>query len=269
MNLAVATGEDMGSLLVKSATRAIEVLESFKLGQQPRSMSELAAALGYPHSSMTVLLKTLVKLGYLNFDRRSRVYFPTPKVTALGDWIPRVLFGSSRILEVMKDVHAATGEGVFLGTRNDVYLQYMTTIPSIHALRFHIDEGTIRPITRSAAGWVLLTDMSDDKVDNIVRRANIATQDPSERVTVREIMDRLKEIRARGYAHAENVPFLGGGTLAVPLPVQIQGQPTVLAVGGVADRIRGHFDQYLAALQAAARSLAPTQEFDTPIRIDL
>jgi DNA-binding IclR family transcriptional regulator len=259
----------MGSLLVKSATRAIEVLEYFKLSQQPRSMSELASSLGYPHSSMTVLLKTLVKLGYLNFDRRSRVYFPTPKVTALGDWIPRVLFGSSKILDAMKDVHAATGEGVFLGTRNDVYLQYMTTIPSIHALRFHIDEGTIRPITHSAAGWMLLTDMPADKVDNIVRRANIATPNPSERVQVRDIMEKLKEIRARGYAHAENVPFLGGGTLAVLLPVQIQGQPAVLALGGVAERVRTNFDRYLSALQSAAQSLAPTQEFDTPVRIEL
>ena len=145
----------MTPALVKSATRAIEVLEYFKLCQQPRSMSELAGDLGYPQSSMTVLLKTLVKLGYLNFDRQSRVYFPTPKVTSLGEWIPKVLFGSGKILAAMRDVHAATGEGVFLGTKNDVYLQYMTTMPSIHALRFHIDEGTIRPITQSAAGWIL------------------------------------------------------------------------------------------------------------------
>jgi DNA-binding IclR family transcriptional regulator len=259
----------MDRSLVKSATRAIEVLEYFKLSQQPRSMSELAGNLGYPHSSMTVLLKTLVKLGYLNFDRQSRVYFPTPKVTALGDWIPRVLFGSGKIIEAMKDVHAATGEGVFLGTRNDVYLQYLTTIPSIHALRFHIDEGTIRPITRSAAGWMLLTDMPDDKVDNIVRRANIATPDPAERVQVRDILEKLREIRVLGYARAENIPFLGGGTLAVLLPVQIQGQPAVLALGGVAERIRSNFQPYLEALQSAASSVGPLQDFNAPVHIDL
>ena len=135
----------MSPSLVKSATRAIEVLEYFKLSQQPRSMSELAADLGYPQSSTTVLLKTLVKLGYLNFDRQNRVYFPTPKVTSLGEWIPKVLFGSGKIIAAMKDVHAATGEGVFLGTKNDVYLQYMTTLPSIHALRFHIDEAPFVP----------------------------------------------------------------------------------------------------------------------------
>jgi DNA-binding IclR family transcriptional regulator len=258
----------MTPALVKSATRAIEVLEYFKLCQQPRSMSELASDLGYPQSSMTVLLKTLVKLGYLNFDRQSRVYFPTPKVTSLGEWIPKALFGSGKILATLKDVHAATGEGVFLGTKNDVYLQYITTIPSIHALRFHIDEGTIRPITQSAAGWILLIGLPEERIDNIVRRANIATPNPAERVQVREMMKRLEEIRVRGYATAENIPFLGGGTIAVLLPVQVQGQPVTLALGGVAERVRRNFDSYLAALQAAARSIKPDPDFDTPIKIE-
>ena len=258
----------MSSALVKSATRAIEVLEYFKLSQQPRSMSELAADLGYPQSSATVLLKTLVKLGYLNFDRQNRVYFPTPKVTSLGEWIPKVLFGSGKIIAAMKDVHAATGEGVFLGTKNDVYLQYMTTLPSIHALRFHIDEGTIRPITRSAAGWILLTGLSDERIDNIVRRANSATPNPAERMQVRDIMERLAQIRASGYASVENIPFQGGGTIAVLLPVQVQGQPVTLALGGLAERVRGNFDRYLAALKSAARSVTPAQDFDTPIQIE-
>ncbi len=97
---------------VKSAARAFEILEYFRLSRQPRSMSEIATALGYPLSSSTVLLKTLVKLGYLNYERRARVYFPTTKVTGLGEWIPRTLFGSGQVLDAMKDVHAATGEGV-------------------------------------------------------------------------------------------------------------------------------------------------------------
>ena len=68
----------MANPQVKSATRAIEILEYFKLAQQPRSMSQMASDLGYPQSSTTVMLKTLVNLGYLNFDRSTRDYFPTP-----------------------------------------------------------------------------------------------------------------------------------------------------------------------------------------------
>ena len=67
----------------------IAVLEYFRLCRQPRTISQISGDLGYPQSSAPVLLKTLVTLGYLSFDRSSNVYFPTPKVTSLGDWVPR------------------------------------------------------------------------------------------------------------------------------------------------------------------------------------
>lgn len=78
------------------------------------------------------------------------------------------------MLEVMHDVHAATGETVAIGTTNDVYLQYVKIIQSNHLLRFHVDEGTLRPLTQSALGWLLMLTMSDENVDSIVRRANMA-----------------------------------------------------------------------------------------------
>lgn len=252
---------------VKSATRALQVLEYFSLNQQRRSMSEIAADLGYPQSSATVLLKTLISMGYLNYDRKERVYFPTPKVTALGDWIPRALFGSGEVLAAMRDVHNATGEGIFLATCNDIYMQYAKTLESIHALRFHLDEGLIRPITQSAAGWVLLSAMPDDRLDNLVRRANIATP-VAERVSTAAIQERIAQIRAQGYAHAEGVPLVGGATIAVLLPTRIQGQPTVLALGGIAERIRANFDAYLGALKDAAASSRAQDAFDVPIQLD-
>jgi DNA-binding IclR family transcriptional regulator len=210
-----------------------------------------------------------VTLGYLNFDRRDRVYFPTPKVTALGEWIPRALFGNGRIIDALNDVHAATGEGVFLGTKNDIYLQYVKTRVSLHALRFHIDEGTIRPITRSAAGWLLLSALPVDRIDNIVRRANIVIASQSERMTTAEVMKRLDEIRAQGYAQAENVPLKGGATLAVLLPTAVQGQSVALALGGIAERVKANFKPYLSALKAAAETVRLDRDFETPVHIDL
>lgn len=257
----------MANPQVKSATRAIEILEYFKLSQQPRSMSQMASDLGYPQSSTTVMLKTLVTLGYLNFDRSTRNYFPTPKLTALGDWIPRVLFGTGKMIDALNDLHAATGEGIFLGTKNDIYLQYTRTKESIHALRFHIDEGYMRPLTLSAAGWVLLTTLPDDKVDNIVRRANISTPDAAERIKTETILEKLAEIRTRGYAYAENTPLEGGATLAILLPGEIQGQPVTLALGGVLDRVKKNYASYEAALFSAAASVRSDADFDLPVQI--
>jgi DNA-binding IclR family transcriptional regulator len=257
----------MQSAQVKSATRAIEILEYFVGVRQPRAMTEIALALGYPQSSATVLLKTLVSLGYLNFDRKERVYFPTPKVTSLGDWVPRALFGSGRVLDAARDVHAATGEGVGISTKNDVYLQYVQNFQSIHPLRFVIPEGTLRPLTQSGVGWTLMSTLPDDKIDNLVRRANIASE-KSERVTVASILEKVHEIRRQGYCLSQDVPFIGGATLSMLLPVKIQNQPAVLFLGGAKDRFKENHDRYLAVLQRAVKSVKPTDPFDQPIDIE-
>jgi DNA-binding IclR family transcriptional regulator len=243
---------------VKSALRALEILELFSEVQEPRAMSDIGLALGYPASSATVLLKTLVGLGYLNFDRSTRLYFPTPKLTSLGDWIPKALFGSGHVLEAMHDAHAATGEAVAIGTTNDVYLQYVKIIQSIHPLRFVVDEGTLRPLTQSALGWLLMSTMPDEKVDNTIRRANIATSNAADRVKLPDMMRRIRQIRGKGYCSAENVPILGGATICVLLPVTIQNQPVTLGLGGAADRIKQNFGRYLNVLQQAARSIKAT-----------
>lgn len=254
---------------VKSAARAFEILENFCVSRQPRSMTELATVLDYPRSSMTVLLKTLVRLGYLNYDRRERVYFPTTKVTGLGDWVPRALFGSGQVLDALNDLHAATGEGCFLGVKNDVYLQYIKTRDSIHALRFHIEEGTVRPLTRSVAGQVLLAALPAAKLENTVRRANIATPDRAKRADLQEVINITAKIRQLGYGYGEDMPFKGGATLATILPVLVQGQPVVLALGGISTRFHDNWDTYLDALRKAVRSIRTDPNFDQPVQIDL
>ncbi|MEM5493402.1 helix-turn-helix domain-containing protein [Hoeflea sp. AS16] len=253
----------MQSSQVKSATRAIEILELFKRIRQPRAMSEIAQALNYPQSSTTVLLKTLVTLGYLHFDRRERLYFPTPKVAALGDWVPRALFGNSRVLDAMRDVHAATGESVAINIKNDVYVQYVQVLQSVHALRFHVEEGTVRPLTQTGLGWTLMSTMTDEKIDNIVRRANLATE-KSKRVTISDMMEKVREIRAKGYGFAENIPFPGGATLCLVLPVTIHGQAAVLGLGGAAGRIRQNHDRYLSILRHAVSSVQPSDLIEQP-----
>lgn len=254
---------------VKSAMRVLEILEFFKHVRQPRAMSEISAALGYPQSSTTVLLKTLISLGYLNFNRHERLYFPTVKVTSLGEWVPTTLFSSPGILAAMNDVHAATGESVSINTKNDIYVQYVQVIQSVHALRFQVNESELRPMTQSATGWMLMSTMNDKMLDNIIRRANIVTQKNGERVDLPAMMEKVRRIRSQGYAATENIPFLGGASICVLLPVTIQGQPVTLGLGGAAERIRQNFDHYLQILQRAAKALEPVDGFETPIEIEL
>ena len=242
---------------VKSATRVIEVLEFFRDHREPRSLKQLTDALGYPQSSTTVLLKSLVNLGYLNYDRVRRVNFPTLRVASLGDWIGHALLGRGRLLEAMRDVHHATGETVSIAVQNDVYMQYIRVLQSSHPLRFYTEEGSMRPLVQSSLGWLLMSTRPDDEVERLVRRANIAIARPGDRVKVNEMVERVAALRGQATVYAENIPLLGGATLSTLLPVTIHDQPVAFGLGGALERVRPMQQRYATLLRRAALSVGP------------
>jgi|GEM_PF-387860 len=240
---------------VKSAIRVIEVLEFFAKAQEPCSLKDIIQSLQYPQSSTTILLKNLVGIGYLNYDRQRRKYFPTMRLARLGDWVPAALFGNGRVFDVMNDLHNITGDNIGLGIQNDVFLQYIKNIESGYPVNFSIPEGSMRLLTQSAAGWMLLALQDDKKIDYTVRRANIAVDRPEDRVKVEEFLAQMPSIREQGYAYAENIPFVGAATICVPLPITVQGQPVVMSVGGSIERIQPRKNELLKLLLRSAQSL--------------
>jgi DNA-binding IclR family transcriptional regulator len=240
---------------IKSAVRVLEVLEYFRQHRRPASLKDIAQQLDYPQSSATVLLKNLSELGYVSYDRSARTYFPTLKVASLGDWISHQLFGQGEIFEAMRDLHSATGETVSIALQNDVYIQYIRVIQSVHPLRFYTQEGSQRPLTLSATGWLLLSTHSDAMVEKLVRRANIATAATQQRQSLAHMLERVALARKDGALYAQDIPILGGATVCALLPVRVQGKPVVLGMGGTVERIRPHKDRYLKLIKDLAASL--------------
>jgi DNA-binding IclR family transcriptional regulator len=244
----------MSKVAVKSAARTMEILNHFSAVRVPQSQKTLCEALGYPQSSATVLLKTLTDMGFLNYDRGHRVYFPTVKLTALGEWIPAALFGRGEILDIMRDVHAATNETVVAAIRNDVYIQYIAALESSHAIRFHVEAGDMRPVTQSAVGWLVMSSLNDRETDFLVRRSNIALGRAAG-FNIDKTLECVRQTRTRKYGYAENMPLLGGATLGILLPLTVQGQPVALCIGGALERMRQNRTRYYSILQKLSKSL--------------
>jgi DNA-binding IclR family transcriptional regulator len=250
---------------VKSAIRVIEVLELFEKTREPHSLKEIIEHLQYPQSSTTILLKNLVSVGYLNYDRQRRKYFPTLRLAKLGSWVPTALFGSGRVFDVMNDLSKVTGDTIGLGIQNDVYLQYIKNIQSTYPVHYVVPEGSMRLLTKSAAGWLLMAALDDKKADYTIRRANIAIDRSEDRVKVEEIMAMLPRIREQGYSYSEDVPFVGVATLCVLLPILVQGQQVVMSVGGLTDRIRPRKNELMRLLKRSAASLVGEGDAPGPV----
>ena len=84
----------MSKEVIKTAKRLFEILEYFDEMQRPLSLKEVALRFGYPVSSASAVLKSMVVLGYVDFDRYSGV-LQEPGYRHLADsaWVVRLRFG--------------------------------------------------------------------------------------------------------------------------------------------------------------------------------
>ena len=239
---------------IKSAARVLEVLELFAEIRAPLRQKAVVERLAYPQSSTTVLLKSLAALGYLNYHRPSRTYFPTTRVAAVGDWINHFIYGDGAdtpLLAMMRSIHAATGETVALVSQNDLFIQYLRVIVPEHRPSFPPPEGTMRLLTQSSAGLVLLSRMPDTTVDHLVRHIDLHERGRAPRVDLPALFEHLTRIREQGYCFLAGIPIAEAATISMPLPDAPHGIPLAIGVGGASERIIPNRPRIVATLQAA------------------
>lgn len=70
--------------LVKSAGRVLQIFEIFAQNKRAMRITEIAEKLEIPQSSASLLVKTLMQNGYLDYSARGRSVQPTMRLTLLG-----------------------------------------------------------------------------------------------------------------------------------------------------------------------------------------
>jgi DNA-binding IclR family transcriptional regulator len=220
---------------VKSAARVLEIFEHFAATRAPASVMDVAKALGYPQSSTSVLLKSLVGLGYLDYDAGARHYVPNLRIALLANWIERGAYRDEALIRRLERIRDLSGETVLLGLRNGIHAQYVVILEADRPIRFHIDMGTLRPLTRAALGRVLLAKESDAELRRIVRRIN--AEIPQHRMDEAAFLAIMAEVRADGFAGTAGDVTPGAGVVAVALPEPPGGTPMAVGVGGPLERL--------------------------------
>lgn len=233
---------------VKSAGRVLEILEYFDDLQRQSTVMEIAEALGYPQSSTSALLRSLVSMGYLIYDAHARTYITSSRVALLGSWVNSEFFAEGAIISMMKELNEQTGDTVMLAVRNGLRMQYIHVVQATSPARLHMTLGTVRPLAASGAGYALLSTMTDSEVTRLVMRINAETEEGKPLIKIRELLETLAVIRRKGYAFTCDMVTRGGGIIAAPLPY-VSGQPRmILGMGGISEVMRGREEELSSAL---------------------
>jgi DNA-binding IclR family transcriptional regulator len=223
--------------VVKSAVRTLEILEYFDDIRQPLNVAGIAAALDYPQSSTAALLRSLVAMGYLQYNRNRRTYMPTDRVPFLGSWIDPSLFEDGALPRLMRAIGKRTGQLVLLAARNGDMAQYIHVLNDPAAVSHHIKIGQKRPLATSAVGQVLLNAMDEKRIRRLYHRMNAYAQSPDDKIDTSELLAHLSAVRKRGHKFSRDRVVFGYGMIALPIPASFTSRPLALGVGGLSETL--------------------------------
>jgi DNA-binding IclR family transcriptional regulator len=130
---------------IKSAQRALEVLEYFSDARPTATVMDIARSMGYPQSSTSELLNCLVSLGYLNRDRDQRTYRPTARVAVIGSSVQPELFRKGRLLAILDHLAEEAGVTVTLAHKVGMSVQHPVLARKlVHRINAEAPEGADR-----------------------------------------------------------------------------------------------------------------------------
>jgi IclR family pca regulon transcriptional regulator len=208
-------GRGTGPDFVEALARGLDVLTCFDADHRSMSLTDVATAAGLARPTARRLLLTLEELGFV----RSSVgmFELTPKVLTLG-----IAYVSSLGLWDIARPHlealvARTGESSSMAQLDGSDIVYVArvSVPKLIALRVEI--GTRFPAVQTSQGKVLLAALPPGEVDTVLAQPSRAGLPPYIGRTPEALRAELTEVRARGWATADEELAPGVRSVAVPV----------------------------------------------------
>jgi len=190
--------------------------------------SEVTAELGLPKSSVHRILKDLVDLGYLTFNRETKCYFGSLRLAALGAEVMAHFQLRAHIRPYLIELHAETEHTTNFGIRNGSVGVFLDKVESKDfGIKLFSEIGKNFPLYCTGLGKTLLAFGEPD-----LRRAiDRFTLEPITERTIIDpdsLLEELKKIKASGYAVDDEE--ITRGIVCVAAPVFGIGKELVGAI---------------------------------------
>lgn len=243
---------------VKSAARAFRIVEFFAEVRRPARANEIANRLGFPQSSTSVLLNSLVRLGYLDHDIAAHTYFPSLRMAILGSWLDQGHFRDGSIMRVLETLSDETGYAISLATRSGIHVRYIHTIQGKLPGSLHIPASIRRYAVWSAAGIALLTEATEQEIRGLIRRTKAEPGETAKQIDLRQVLEFVRTAREVGYFLKEGFIVPNTQVLSMALPKRVTGQwqEVALVIGANGTEIRDHEIDLVARARELISELA-------------
>jgi IclR family transcriptional regulator, pca regulon regulatory protein len=208
-------GRGSGPDFVESLARGLDVLRAFDQHHREMSLADVASATGLARPTARRLLLTLEELGYVRSVEGA--FSLTPKVITLGTAYVASLGLWDVARPHLEELVRRTGESSSMAQLDgsDIIYVARVSVPKIIALRVEI--GTLFPAPQTSQGKVLLAALSAEELGRVLKipsRSGLPRYIGKSRES---LDDELTQVRARGWALADEELAPGVRSIAVPV----------------------------------------------------
>lgn len=221
---------------MRTLKRAFLILETLAGEAKKLSLMKISEKTRMDKATCLRFLSSLEEIGVARKDERTRLYELGPKALFLGNGFLKTLRVEEKVRRYLERLVSETEETAFYSIRTGdsrvtLYLQ-----ESSHETRTLVDLGIPIPLTSGCASRAILAFLPEDEIHSILRREAIAPSTAWSITDSSQILKKITEIRARGYAVGirERAP----STNAVAAPVfNSEGVVASLVIVGPAERL--------------------------------
>ncbi|MDY0324106.1 MAG: IclR family transcriptional regulator [Candidatus Carbobacillus sp.] len=193
---------------VKSLGRALKLAEVLSHYAEGATLKELSDVLHLPKSTVHRLLQAYRELGYVEQDNESGRYRLSVKWLGISLKILEHIDLRNIARTTLTTLADMSGEVVHLVVLNDGEVVYIDKVEGKETIRMHSRIGHRAPVHCTAVGKSILAHLPEDEVRTILAEHGLPAHTPQTITAIDELLEHLKDVRARGVAYdlEENEP---------------------------------------------------------------
>ena len=249
---------------VKSAFRALEILQLMTQAGRALSFSDCQQALGYPKGSLHALLRTMVASRWITHDEFTKRYALGVRVWEAGIACSRMWPLELLAKPIMLRVRDATSETAQLAVLDDFQVLYIAKIDGAHLLRLESCVGLRMQPHATGGGKILLSGLADEELRMWLSRHVLQKYTPNTITDPTKFLEEIERIRLLGYAIDREEILPGATCVAVGIRNHQGSIVAALSIAGATVRLRKkEQDCALKHLRSAAAELSAALGYST------
>ncbi len=208
-------GRGTGPDFVEALARGLDVLACFGPERRAMSLTEVASAASLARPTARRLLLTLEELGFVRSS--GGVFQLTPRVLSLG----MAYVGALGLWDIarphLERLVGQTGVSSSMAQLDGSDIVYVARVAVQKLIALRVDIGTRFPAVQTSQGKVLLAGLTTEQLEATLAEPSRSGLPPYSLRTAEVLREELSEVRARGWALADEELAPGVRSVAVPV----------------------------------------------------